>query len=158
MNSKSNVREIFHYLIVGIITTIINFGIYFLWKALFSVSLYGVESAEYFLIINSGQIVAFVIATIFAFFANKKYVFNVEFTEKGTLLKNFWLFVLGRIAGTVILEIGLFNAIVALFAAKLPTVDVYAKIAMSAAVTVFNYATSKFAIFKKKTSSEKEQN
>ncbi|WP_019228187.1 GtrA family protein [Sedimentibacter sp. B4] len=125
MNNKMS-RELISYLVAGILTTLVNFLIYYV------LIFFGIEY-------KAANTTAFLISVIFAFFINKKYVFlsNKEST------KEFMKFFSGRIF-TYALDIGTMMVLVELLGASLYSAKIWA----NAVVMVSNYLLSKFWIFK----------
>lgn len=116
------------YLIVGGITTLINLIIYqvFLW---FNVS-YMIATTF-----------AFVGSVIFAFFANKFYVFDVV-TSNSTWFE-LTMFIGSRMSTFLVETVGLF-VLISGFGLK----EMISKIMMNVIVILLNYIISKFWIFK----------
>lgn len=125
MNNKMS-RELISYLVAGILTTLVNFLIYYF------LIFFGIEY-------KAANTTAFLISVIFAFFINKKYVFlsNQEST------KEFMKFFAGRIF-TYALDIGTMMFLVELLGVSLYSAKIWA----NAVVMVSNYLLSKFWIFR----------
>jgi len=123
-----NLGEGTRYLIVGGITTVINLIIYqiFLW---FDVS---------YMIATS---FAFIGSVIFAFFANKYFVFDVV-TSSSTWFE-LTMFIGSRMSTFLVETVGLF-VLISGFGLK----EMISKIVMNVIVIVLNYIISKFWIFK----------
>lgn len=125
MNKKIS-RELISYLIAGILTTLVNFFMYYI-LIYFQI--------EYKL----ANTAAFLISVIFAFFINKKYVFS---SSKDSV-HEFFKFFIGRIF-TYALDIGTM-----IFLVELLSVGKYSsKIWANVVVMISNYLLSKFWIFK----------
>lgn len=133
-------RETISYLFFGVLTTVINYGVF----ALIIYS-FGEEST---LIAN---VAAFVAAVAFAYITNKLFVFESKSWERSVLLREIASFVGARLFSFGFEELGL-------LACMLLNVGRYslfgingimiAKIVLSFAVVMLNYFFSKFIIFK----------
>lgn len=116
------------YLFVGILTTIVNFATYFLSREVFHI--------HYI----DANILAWAVAVLFAYIANRTWVFQSKNTN---ILREFWLFVFSRLF-SLLLETGLlFIAVDALHSN-----DLAAKTVISILIIICNYITSKWIIFK----------
>ena len=122
--------ETLRYLLAGIATTAVSFGVFaLLHRAL------AVEE-------RAANAVSIVIAIIFAYFANKLYVFRSD-AGGGTAVAEFAKFIGGRLL-TMAVEYFGYIAIVALLDDEL-----IAKAATQLAVFVLNYVISKLIVFTK---------
>jgi len=135
-------KEILLYLIFGVLTTIINFGIFIGGIAL-------VGNAHYLGV----NLCAFLGATIFAFVTNKIFVFESKTWSIKCVIKELLSFFGCRIGSFLIIEeFGLFVS-VELF--KLDQLDWFidgttlSKIILSFIAVLINYIVSKLLIFKK---------
>jgi len=126
MSNKKNSKELISYLVVGVLTTGINFAVYYLMIYL------GID----YKISNTA---AFIVSVIFAFITNKKYVF---YSNKG-YLKEFIKFSAGRVL-TYVLDIGMMVFLVEYF----HTGEYMAKIWTNILIIFANYFISKFWTFK----------
>lgn len=153
-------REIIMYLIFGVLTTAVGMGSYFL--ILFAARSLGVSetSAAYNGVRIAAQIIQWVLAVLFAYYTNKKWVFNAKETaHESARLASFFgarLFSLGCDSLVT------FGVIFALTAAKYETLtlslplglnipftpDLWAKLAAAVVVIIVNYVLSKFMVFK----------
>ncbi|MBF4694572.1 GtrA family protein [Fusibacter ferrireducens] len=124
----NHANEGFRYLIVGGMTTLINLLVYQigLWLGI------GYLVATTF---------AFTASVIFAFFANKYYVFK-KVTPKG-IWRELMIFAGSRISTFLIETIGLI-----VWISVLAVQEMLAKLIMNIIVIVLNYIISKFWIFK----------
>lgn len=118
------------YLFVGVLTTIVNFVVYFLSREIFHL--------HYI----SANILAWIVAVLFAYVANRTWVFQSRNTN---ILYEIWLFVFSRLF-SLLLETGL------LFIAvdTLHSNDLAAKIVIASLVVICNYITGKWIIFKRR--------
>lgn len=131
------------YLFFGVLTTLINYGVFTLWLRLFG---------EHTSVV--ANIPAFVLATAFAFVTNKKYVFCSRDWSRGTLLRELSSFVSARLLSWGFEELGLFAGTVFFQADERFVLGfncIYLlKIALSFVAVLVNYAVSKFLVFKTK--------
>lgn len=149
-------KEIIMYLIFGVSTTLVGLGSYFLILhlgiALGFTNASGDPTNALRLV---AQILHWVFAVLFAFFTNKKWVF-----EEAKELTTSTAFQLAEFAGSRLLTLLLdtivtFGTVWILEAIKYTqlwffTCDVIAKIAAAVLVTIANYFLSKFWVFKKR--------
>ena len=125
-------REIISYLFWGVMSTVVNYGAYFLCTMVFHLN---------YLISNG---IAWVAAVLFAFVTNKLFVFESKSWEPKLAFKEFWQFVSARIFSGL-LETGMLY----LFVDVLGFPDAPIKIIASILVVILNYIFSKLIIFKK---------
>ena len=142
---KKKMRELIRYVFFGLMTTVVNWGVYLAVTGALGLSAHGEGSASYLLISNIGQVTAWILAVLFAYATNKKYVFQSLKDRHSGALKEFWLFVSARIASLLIFDLLLFNVL--LF---LGVNDKWDKLLMNGLVIIFNYAASRFVVFQKK--------
>lgn len=130
---KKDLKELISYVVVGGCTTLINFIIY--W--------FVIE------MMNQGWLVANVLswvgAVIFAFWANKRYVFK-SVNEAGKEAYQFFVLRLG----TLLVESGLLFIFIQLLSAN----EMLSKIIVSVITVVSNYGLCKFKIFASKGGNE----
>ena len=125
-------KEIMFYAIFGVLTTVINLGVFYVLSDLLNWNE------------NVSNVIAIIIAVLFAYFTNKDLVFHSEakgFKEK---FKEFAKFISGRIV-TMIIEWG---GCALLF--LLPIPNMISKLFMTIIVVILNFFISKFFAFKKK--------
>ncbi len=146
LNDKDRMRELILYLAFGVLTTLVNWLIYFLVTRLLGLNSHPEGSGPYQLIANIGNVIAWIVAVLFAYFTNKKYVFQSKTNAQTGAFREFWLFVSARLASLVIFDLALFNLL--LFLGMNADWD---KLLMNALVVLFNYFASKLVIFRKKT-------
>ena len=126
-------REIITYIIFGVLTTVVDFGSYVIMTRIFHVN-------EDF-----SNVIAQILAIIFAFITNKLFVFEDKNMESMGLLIQFVKFTSLRLV-TLVLNSSLFTLLVH----TLKMNDIITKIAVSFIVIVLNYIFSKLIIFRKK--------
>ena len=125
-------KEVILYFVFGVLTTIVNIGVSYLLEGCFKID-GAIASA-----------VGIILAVLFAYFTNRKLVFNSKSNTFKEKFREFWKFILGR-AVTMILEEGgviLFHNIIGL-----PFQPV--KLALTILVVILNFFISKFIVFKK---------
>lgn len=133
MNIKallSKYKEPLSYLFWGAATTTVNYCMYFLCT--------DVGNLHYLL----SNITAWVVAVLFAFVVNKRFVFDSRSWERAVVLPELWKFAGARVISGV-LETGLLWFCVDLL--HLP--DGIIKILVSVLVVILNYIFSKLYIF-----------
>ena len=126
-------KEVISYLFFGVLTTAVDFLSYLLFTRVLSM---GDELSN---------IIAQVVAIIFAFVTNKLFVFEDKTDSKEKLFGQFLKFVSLRTA-TLILNAALFR----LLAVALGIHDIIAKALVSVLVIILNYVFSKLIVFKSK--------
>ena len=127
---RSN-KVIVAYLFLGICTTFINIGIYYVCTHFLNFSM------------TTGTGIAWAIAVLFSYFSNKRYVFHSQTKEKGTVLLQIFSFFVMRL-GTGIFD-WLFMFV---FVELLCFHDMICKTLSNLIAIVLNFAASKFVIFK----------
>ena len=138
-------KEIILYIFFGGITTLINWAVYAIMSYLFS----NISSLNDETIVIYSNIIAWIIAFIFAFFVNKFFVF--ENKNKDNIKREFFNFFLSR-TFTGVLEIVLVPFLVhiginqTIFGVK----GFVSKIIVTVIVTILNYVFGKL-VFKKKS-------
>ena len=134
----TNHLEGMRYLICGGLSTVVNIAAYVLGSyAIFS------NIGDEHLRVNLSEIFAFVIALIFAYWVNKKIVFNSSCKDIKDLLREIGSFTSCRIF-TEIISIGMMN-----FAVIISLNDVIMKVIANIVVIILNFILSKLIIFKK---------
>ncbi len=120
------------YLIVGIMTTLINFFVYYL----------SVQAGQIGYQLANGF--AFVVSIIFAYFGNKVWVFHsTELTKMATAF-NFFYFLVSRLS-TLLFEMALLYIFIECIHGNVLS----SKIICNIVVVMINYVISKKYIFKK---------
>ncbi len=124
-------REVILYGIFGVLTTIVNLGVSYLLEGVFHIN-GAIASA-----------VGIICAVLFAYFTNRKLVFNSTAEGFNEKLKEFGKFMVGR-AFTMVVEEG--GVIIFYNIMKLPFQPV--KLAFTVIVIILNFFISKFFAFK----------
>lgn len=120
------------YLIVGVLTTILNYAVYAVLIILFP----GSEVIS--------NIIAWVVAVVATFYPNKYFVFRKPFISVNDTLKEFISFVSSRLATLGIETFGLW-----LFCDLLHFNGLIIKAILAVVVVILNYVFSKLFVFKK---------
>ena len=131
IKKKVCTKEIIFYAIFGVLTTVLNLGVFYVLSNL----LHWNE--------NMSNVIAIVIAVLFAYFTNKDLVFHSEAKTLKAKWKEFAKFISGR-AFTMIIEwVG--GAL--LFLTPMP--QMISKLIVTVVVVILNFFISKFFAFKK---------
>lgn len=163
-------REIIVYIIVGLLTTLVAYGvrlaILYPFAAILSLDLSatdGAMAAQVSLLRTVAQSIGWVAGVVFAFIPNKKWVFRNDEGGK-TLWAQFGKFVASRV-GTYFVELGLAvllpMGLLALgyegftFIIKVDA-DMLSMIISMVLVTVLNYVLSKLLVFRKSKKTQGE--
>lgn len=130
--------EIWNYLIVGILTTVVSLAIK--WGLLFTVL-----DAKNGFQVQVAVVVSWIGAVIFAYITNRIFVFK---SKSKKYLKEIGSFVLGRVA-TLLMEMFIMWFFVTLLKLNTDTWVLIFTLVCQVLVTVFNYILSKLFVFKK---------
>lgn len=125
-------REVIFYVIFGVFTTIVNLLVFYLLTL--------IKLNE-----NVANIIAIITAVLFAYFTNRKLVFNSTATTFKEKLYEFYKFMLGR-AFTMVVEALGFPLLYNIMGIQ----EMISKLLISFVVIVLNFFISKFFAFKKK--------
>ena len=124
-------KEVIMYVIFGVLTTLVNLIISFVLVGAFKI---GGSIASAIGIVSS---------ILFAYFTNRKWVFNTTAKGFAENLKEFWKFIAGRLV-TMVIEQG--GVMVLYDVLNMPFVPV--KLSLTIIVIILNYIFSKFFAFK----------
>ena len=125
-------QEYIVYLIFGVLTTLVNYAIYFICRDYFAIH-YSVSN-----------VIAFAIAVIFAFITNKLFVFHSSNIKLNYVYKEFISFVSLRIVSMLVETL-----LLVVFVELLKVDDGLMKIIVSIGTIVLNYVFSKWITFRK---------
>ena len=128
-------EEIINYLIVGGLTTIVSLGSYYL-------CIYTFLDPDVWYQLQAANIISWICAVTFAYFANRIFVFNSKYQQKFKVAVSFY----GSRVATLLMDMG----IMFLFVTLLHLNDKIMKLVVQVVVTVANYILSKLFVFKKK--------
>ncbi|MGN0557687.1 MAG: GtrA family protein [Acutalibacteraceae bacterium] len=146
--------EMITYIFYGVLTTAVNFAAFMLCCAVMKVS--GDTHIDLSLILSSpallktmmmplaANLIAWIIALVFAFVTNKFIVFGSRDTAAGAIIREFGSFTAARLFSFVCEELILFTATAVSFNL------VAAKLLAAVLVVILNYIFSKLFIFKSK--------
>lgn len=127
-------KEIVNYLIVGVLTTVVSLAVY-----------YGcvvtVLDPQIPFQLQAANIISWIAAVTFAYFTNRKYVFESKNTNKGKEALSF----VGSRVTTLLMDMACMFLMVTVGGIS----DKIAKLVVQVIVTVANYVLSKFLVFKK---------
>ena len=126
-------RGLILYGVFGALTTAINIAAYALCYRVL-----GVPNVP-------SNIVAWIVAVLFAFITNKLYVFESKSLERGTVLRELTTFVTARLA-TGLMDL----AIMFVGVDVLHGPDLLIKVGSNVLVIILNYVLSKLVVFRKK--------
>ncbi len=155
-------REIIVYIFVGLLTTLVSYGVKFaiLYPVSYamSIDLSGLSDPRASVLRGVAQSVGWAAAVVFAFFPNKKWVFRSEESDKKTVAVQFLKFVASRVS-TYFVELAI-NILLPmlLIACGYKTfhfiIDVDADLMSTpiciVVITVLNYIISKLIVFRRK--------
>ncbi len=125
-------KEMLKYIIAGVLTTGVNWVVFYLFK---------------FIILSPTvrNIIAWVVAVVFAYIVNSRWVFGAKTESVGNELKQVGEFAAARLFSGIVESIAIY-----VFIERLLMSEFYVKLAASIFVIVFNYVASKLWIFKAK--------
>ena len=124
-------KEVILYAVFGVFTTVVNIGSFAIMTKI-------IKMNE-----NVANIIAILLAVLFAYVTNKDMVFHSKANGFGEKLKEFFKFMLVRAFTMVVEFVGCFL----LF--KLPIPEIISKCVMTVIVIILNFFISKFFAFKK---------
>ncbi len=130
-------KELISYVLWGAATTAVNYAVYFPCTKLLRL--------DHIL----SNVIAWIVAVLFAFVVNKAFVFASKSWKRDTVLGELWKFVSARILSGVLETLILF-----IFVNLLRFDDGIVKILAGIAVVLLNYAVSKMFVFKKQQNTE----
>ena len=136
-------REIISYLIVGGLTTVVSLGVYYACVFTFLDPDKPVQ-------LQIANIISWIAAVTFAYFTNRKFVFE---SKNKNMLKEAAAFFAARI-GTLLMEMGIMFVSVTWLGFN----DKIMKLVVQFVIIVANYIFSKFLVFNKKEKKDTEEN
>ena len=128
-------KEIINYIIVGLLTTVVSIGTYFIVTSTFL-------NPENPFQLQVANVISWVFAVIFAYFANRKFVFE---SKEKNVVKEASKFAISRV-GTLLMDMLIMFVGVNLLKIN----DKIMKLVVQVVVTIANYIIGKFLVFKKK--------
>ncbi len=145
-------KETVTYLIFGVLTTVVNFGVFKLFDLIFTRSF----SVDLTLLTN---FIAWVLSVAFAYVTNKLFVFESKSWSRRVLAKEIPSFVGARVFSLGVESLGLLifikwlgfdSYVLEVFPGFALGGKMLTKIALSVIIVVMNYVFSKFVIFGRK--------
>ncbi len=127
-------KEIINYLFFGGLSTVVNFGSYYVCARIINIDE----------VVSSG--ISWFLAVLFAYITNKLFVFESKANKKSEILKEITSFFACRIISGILCDVGTF----ALMVKVLNINDLISKVVTQIMVIIVNYLFSKLIIFKKK--------
>lgn len=127
--------EIINYLIIGGLTTLVSLSVYYICVLTFLDPTSPMQ-------LQIANIISWIAAVTFAYYANKKYVFN---NNNRNISKEILLFYLFRV-NTLLIDMSIMFVAVTLLGIN----DKIAKLIVQVIVTIANYILSKFFVFNEK--------
>lgn len=125
-------KEVIFYGIFGVLTTLVNIAVFY-------VLINFIHLEE-----NLSNAIAIILAVLFAYFTNRKLVFNSTASNKKEKIVEFGRFILGRAFTMVVEFVGFF-----LMFNILHIHELVSKIFITVLVIILNFFISKFFAFKK---------
>lgn len=125
-------KEVILYIIFGVLTTIVNLVVFYLLTTFTSLDE------------NLSNIIAIITCVLFAYFTNRKFVFNSTASTFKEKFQEFYKFMLGRAFTMVIEAVGFF-----LLFTIIGIQEMISKVLISIIVIILNFFISKFFAFKK---------
>ena len=145
--SKLVEYEVLMYLVFGVLTTVVNFVVFWAFgkikdneSVLFTL---GSFSLKWVYIAN---VMAWICSVLFAFITNKLFVFESKTTAKGAVIKEMVSFFGARILCFLIFDVAVFALLIEVFHIN----EYLVKIINAVFVVIFNYVASKLVVFRNK--------
>jgi len=127
-------KELIMYLIFGVLTTVVSLSVYYLLTLT-------ILNPNNSILLQIANIISWICGVLFAYFTNRKYVFN---SKNNNRKKEFTNFVLARIS-TLILDMVIMGIMVSILGFN----DKIMKLISQVLVIIVNYILSKLIVFKK---------
>ena len=138
-------KDLILYMLFGAGTTVVNYFIFWLLAWLIKPA----EGSWLYLLIN---IAAWIGAVLFAYVTNKLWVFRTRGLSFGALMREFFSFVLARLASLGLEELGIF-----IFINVLKYNALVVKLSLAIVVVLSNYFLSKYWIFRKEKPADESE-
>lgn len=133
----NNYKEIVNYLIIGVLTTVVSLVSFYL------IRIFVFTSNSQF-DIQLANVISWVLAVLFAFVTNKKYVFESKSTGYQKFLEMIKFYV------SRLTTLGVEMFVMWLLTSPLKVDDMISKIIVQFIIVILNYVFSKLFVFKKK--------
>lgn len=150
LNQKQ--RELATYALFGVLTTLVNWGVYFALTWALRAEGYPQDSPALRLILNGSQLSAWVLSVVFAFLTNKKYVFRSD-ARRGSAWRELVAFASARVLSYLLFDVALYNLCVF----SLGIGHGITKLTMNVLVVLFNYFASKYVVFRRRGSAPADE-
>lgn len=124
-------KEVIFYIIFGVFTTLVNIGSFYILTNFINLEK------------NISNLLSIIIAVFFAYFTNRKLVFNSQATTFNEKLNEFFKFIVGRAFTMVVEFVGFFVLFNLLHIHEL-----ISKTSITIIVIILNFFISKFFAFK----------
>ena len=124
-------KEVIFYIIFGVFTTLVNIGSFYILTNFINLEK------------NISNLLSIIIAVLFAYFTNRKLVFNSQATTFHEKLNEFFKFIVGRAFTMVVEFVGFFVLFNLLHIHEL-----ISKTSITIIVIILNFFISKFFAFK----------
>lgn len=143
-------KEIILYVVFGVLTTLVNFAVFWLFSKILGEKLYLFNNA-----------VAWIVSVVFAYITNKLFVFESKSLKPSVIFKEVIEFFAARLFSFAVEEGGLLlfvkclhfdNCSLNIFSFRISG-QMIAKVILAVIVVILNYFFSKFIIFAKKEKS-----
>lgn len=138
---KACTKEVISYIIFGILTTVVNIIVSYILKAVFKI-----EG-------NIASTIGIICSILFAYFTNRKWVFESKANKAKEKWEEFGKFILGRVLTMIIEILGVYilNDIIHIFYGIFSDNIAYLinKCIITVIVIILNFFISKFFAFKK---------
>lgn len=133
----NNYKEIVNYLIIGVLTTVVSLVSFYLIRIF-------VFTSDSQFDIQLANVISWVLAVLFAFVTNKKYVFESKSTGYQKFLEMIKFYV------SRLTTLGVEMFVMWLLTSPLKLNDMISKIIVQFIIVILNYVFSKLFVFKKK--------
>lgn len=133
----NNYKEIVNYLIIGVLTTVVSLVSFYLIRIF-------VFTNDSQFDIQLANIISWILAVLFAFVTNKKYVFESKSTGYQKFLEMIKFYV------SRLTTLGVEMFVMWLLTSPLKVDDMISKIIVQFIIVILNYVFSKLFVFKKK--------
>lgn len=133
----NNYKEIVNYLIIGVLTTVVSLVSFYLVRIF-------VFTNDSQFDIQLANVISWVLAVLFAFVTNKKYVFESKSTGYQKFLEMIKFYV------SRLTTLGVEMFVMWLLTSPLKVDDMISKIIVQFIIVILNYVFSKLFVFKKK--------
>lgn len=133
----SNYKEIVNYLIIGVLTTVVSLVSFYLIRIF-------VFTNDSQFDIQLANVISWILAVLFAFVTNKKYVFESKSTGYQKFLEMIKFYV------SRLTTLGVEMFVMWLLTSPLKLNDMISKIIVQFIIVILNYVFSKLFVFKKK--------